>query len=298
MDANLEIVWRAEALLGEGPCWDASKAVLTWLDIKGLRLFQNIGRGQFKSYSTPKILSSVVVSNHGLVGALGSEICHLQLVGDAVVPAGVIARLPDPPTHLRFNDGKVAPDGAYWIGVMDDEEKRSDGAWWRLSPSGEMTEVDTGYTVTNGPAFDCERRRTYLTDSGARTIYVAEGWGADACRSKRVFRSFTEAEGYPDGMTVDSEGRVWVAFWDGAAVRALDPETAETLVELPLPASRPTSCEFGGVDHSILYVTSARAGLLHPSDVDGALFAIRIDGLSAPRSNLFFTNNPAPNNIR
>ncbi len=289
MDTSVEIIWSGGALLGEGPCWDAANGVLSWVDIKGRQLFQKPSNGRVSVYSAPELLSSVALSNVGLVGALGSTICHLSLEGDAVKSAGVLARLQNPPSYLRFNDGKVAPDGAYWVGVMDDEETRQIGAWWRLAPSGEMTEVDTGYDVTNGPAFDHDLGRTYLTDSGARTIYVTEGWDAVSCRRKRVFRKFSETEGYPDGMTVDASGHLWVAFWDGACVRALSPMTGETVLEIHLPAARPTSCEFGGPDHSTLFVTSARIDLAQPSDSDGALFAIHATGIKGRQGTQFIS---------
>ena len=121
---------------------------------------------------------------------------------------------------------------------------------------------------------------------------MTDGWDAVSCRSKCVFREFSETEGYPDGMTVDASGHLWVAFWDGACVRALSPMTGETVLEIHLPAARPTSCEFGGPDNSTLFVTSARIGLAEPYDSDGALFAIRVPGVKGQPGTRFLANRP------
>lgn len=161
---------------------------------------------------------------------------------------------------------------------MDDAEKDATGAWWRLDASGAAERVDEGYRVTNGPAFDAARGRVYLTDSARRRVYVGTSDGA-RLGPKTVWREFDEIHGYPDGMTVDSDGGVWIAFWDGGCVRRLSPE-GDIVQEIALPVPRPTSVCFGGEDLDKLFVTSARVGLaeaaLDAAPSSGGLFSIEI----------------------
>lgn len=276
MTVTVDCIDRGPAVLGEGPLWSPTDQSLYWVDIKSHRLHRRAADGTRRTWTAPALLSCVALARDGgLVGALDRSLCRLDLVGPGDDLRGEeIGRLPYQPPHIRFNDGKVAPDGALWVGTMDDEEQRADGAWWRFAADGGVTLMDTGYGVTNGPAFDAASGRGFVTDSARRTIYALDGWGADACAGKRPLRVFTEAEGYPDGMTLDADGRLWVAFWDGGCVRALDPVSGETITRVDLPASRPTSCAFGGAGLDVLYITSASVGLAPGERPEGGLFAV------------------------
>jgi len=195
----------AGALLGEGPLWSSLEQALFWVDIKGRRLHRLDGDGGGASWTAPDLLTCIFLDQRGrLIGAMGRAISELILEDGGILRAGEeIARLPPLSEHTRFNDGKVAPDGALWVGTMDNEEIRSDGAWWRVDRGGQATCLDSGYGVTNGPAFDERLGRTYLTDSAQRTIFIVDGWSPEACRNKRVLRTFHAGDGYPDGMTID-----------------------------------------------------------------------------------------------
>ena len=272
----VDCVWPARATLGEGPLWDVARQALWWVDIKGGRLHRfRPADGARASWTTGDAGLSCLALDAagGLVGTARRGWVRVGFQGDALVLAPLAAPGALPP-RARFNDGKVAPDGAMWAGTMDDDEAEAVGDWWRLDASGALRGLGGGFMVTNGPAFDAARGRTYLTDSAARVIYAGDGWDAAAVAGRRPWRAFEAAEGYPDGMTVDAEGRLWVAFWDGACVRALDPEDGRVLRQVELPARRPTSVAFGGPDLDVLFVTSAAVGLESPGEADGGLFAV------------------------
>lgn len=268
-------VWSARAVLGEGPLWDPAGGALWWVDIKGGRLHRYRPDADARdSWAVEGGLSSVALDADGaLIGTARRGFVCVRLDGDRAMLAPLAA--PDGlHDRARFNDGKVTPDGAFWAGTMDDDEVEDLGDWWRLAPDGTLTRQGGGFRVTNGPAFDPARGRAYLTDSAAQVIFRRDGW-ADAPETPlRPFRRFGAGDGYPDGMTVDAAGRLWVAFWDGACVRALDPDSGETVAEVALPARRPTSVAFGGPDLATLFVTSASVGLDGPGEDDGALFAV------------------------
>jgi xylono-1,5-lactonase len=120
--------------------------------------------------------------------------------------------------------------------------------------------VDSGYRVTNGPAFSPAGDVMYHNDSAGQVAYAFDIASDGTAGNRRNFLQFRESDGYPDGMTVDAEGCLWIAFWDGGCVRRYSPK-GEWLETVELPVSRPTSCAFGGPELDRLYITSARVGL-------------------------------------
>ena len=277
-----ECVWPAGRLLGEGVWWSAQEQAVYWVDIKNPAILRHRpGDGAKDVWPMPEPIGCCVPCADGsLLGAFRSGFYRLQLGAPGTAPARSFAAAP--PGHApgdRFNDGAVHPDGSFWAGTMDDAERDERGHFWRLDPSGRLDHVAGPYMVCNGPAFSPDGRWAYLTDSAARTIYRLDC--AHIGAPPELFVRFGEADGYPDGMTTDSEGRLWIAFWDGAKVRCIAADGTLGL-ELPLPVSRPTRCAFGGDGLGTLYVSSASIGLDGLSSVKepfaGGLFTIDILG--------------------
>ena len=263
------------ALLGEGPLWDPRIGRLLFLDIKDSKLFLYDPKGaDIETHSLPVMVSALGLRRQGgYVCAHRGGFAFLNVGVDGVEVEEIVDPEADRPGN-RFNDGKVDPFGGFWAGTMDDRENDDEaGSWWRLAPDLTVSKIDAGFHVTNGPAFDSARNRVYFTDSARRRIFAGD-LVADGFKNKRVFLEFDERSGFPDGMEVGAEGDLWVAFWDGAAVRRFSPE-ADPLEAIVVPAPRPTSIAFEG---RRAYVTSARIGLdagaLEKSPDAGALFEI------------------------
>jgi sugar lactone lactonase YvrE len=212
-----------------------------------------------------------------------------------------ITLLHHPERHLpgnRFNDGKVDPWGRFWAGTMDDAEEEACGSVYRLDLRGGSMRVADGFHVPNGPAFAPDRRSAYLSDTALRRtdrlVLDADG----EVRERTPFATFSEDQGYPDGMTVDAQGHVWIAFWDGWCVRRLAPDGV-IVEEIRLPVARPTSCVFAGDALDSLFVTSASIGLseadLARQPLAGGLFRIDpgVRGVAPDR----FGQNPAIANL-
>ena len=201
---------------------------------------------------------------------IGFQELHLESM--TLLPA--IDPEPDRPGN-RFNDGKTAPDGSFWAGSMDDAEKDdAAGSWYRFDGK-VATKLDTGFHVTNGPAFSPDGKTVFVTDSARRTIYRADVVNnGEAFRNKRIWKIFGEMDGYPDGMCFDGAGLLWVAFWDGSAVKAFT-EDGRIAAVAELPVKRPTSAVFDNRQNK-LFVTSAAIDLSNgkPKGLDGALFEI------------------------
>lgn len=267
-----------EAMLGEGPIWVERDQALWWVDIKGLGIFRWRETGGVDRWTPPLRVCSLAPTVRGGFVA-GTERGFFW----ADPHAGFYEAIADPEALIhdnRFNDGKVDRAGRFWAGTMDDREDEARGALYRLDPDLGFSKIDDGYMVTNGPAFSPDGRTMYHTDSAHRLIYAFD---LDACgnaSNRRPFARFREEHGHPDGMTVDAEGCLWVAFWNGWCVRRLSPD-GEVMQVVGMPVERPTSCAFGGPALDRLFVTSARIGLnesgLAVQPLAGALFLIETD---------------------
>ncbi|MDT9598399.1 SMP-30/gluconolactonase/LRE family protein [Sphingosinicella rhizophila] len=266
-----------KALLGEGPVWVERERALYWVDIKGRMLFRyDWESGSHSSWPTPFRVGSIAPRRSG--GFVAGTDQGIAAVDPARNLYEIIADPePDRPTN-RFNDGKVDRNGRFWAGTMDDREELAQGALYRFDPDLSWRRLDDGYRVTNGPAFSPDGHSMYHNDSARRIIYAFDLDEQGNPSERRIFAQFGEDGGSPDGMTVDAEGCLWVAFWDGWCVRRFSPSGA-CIGELSVPVQRPTSCAFGGPGLDHLFITSARTGLdaqaLAGQPQAGGLFMVR-----------------------
>ena len=263
------------AILGEGPIWVTAEQALYWVDIVGGKLFRWSEGASAVQIPIDRPLCSIVPRNGG--GYLGGAARGIVAIAADFGMTQVVDPEPDVPGN-RFNDGKVDRAGRFWAGTMDAQEQGASGSLYRLGLDQACTRIDSGYTVTNGPAFSIDGRTMYHTDSGRQTVYAFDLDAQGNASNRRTFAQFGAGDGYPDGMTVDAEGCLWIAFWDGWCVRRLSPQ-GERLTEIQVPAQRPTSCAFGGELLDELYITSARRDLgaaeLEHQPQAGGLFRCR-----------------------
>ena len=286
----VETVWAAGAELGEGPVWDEETETLLWVDIQGRRLHaHNPADNENRSVELATEVGAVALrQSGGLVAATRQGFALLDR------QTGAIDVLSDPEANLpdhRFNDGNCDPAGRFIAGSMHDPETSATGSVYSLEGDGKVRRLYGGYVVCNGPAFSSDGLTMYFCDSANRTLlafdYDPETGEAG---NSRPFAEFSSEQGYPDGITVDSDGCVWCAHWGGWRVTRFRPDGAED-TEIDMPVPQPTSCAFGGPDLNKLYVTSARTGLgdkeLHAAPLSGALFCVSIEtrGLPAARFN-------------
>ncbi len=266
-----------KAVLGEGASWDAHAQALTFVDIKGRRAFRWREGSGLQEFATPFRLGSLVPrAAGGYIAGTDRGIAAVDLDTER------FDLLFDPEEERetnRFNDAKVDRSGRLFAGTMDDQEQAASGAFYRIDRNLACTRVDDGFRVTNGPAFSPDGKVMYANDSALAVTYRYDLTPDGTPLNRREFARFGEGEGYPDGMTVDAEGCLWIAFWDGWCLRRLSPE-GERLFELRLPVQRPTSCTFGGADLDRLFITSARVGLtendFHSQPSAGGLFMTQV----------------------
>lgn len=258
--------------------WDASAQCLWWVDIKSPTLFRRVADGRVSRWVPPMRIGAVAPTlQGGLIAATEAGFFRIDPEADLYLP------IAHPEPHLpgnRANDGKVDRQGRFWAGTMDDAEVADSGRLYSLALGMQPMLADSGYRVTNGPAFSPAGDILYATDSARSTIFAFDLAAGGVLSGKRIFARFQPGDGYPDGMTVDSEGCLWVAFWDGWCVRRLS-AAGDILAEIAMPVQRPTSCTFGGAGLDTLFITSARIGLdaeaLARQPLAGGLFALRPD---------------------
>jgi len=281
--ASVEEAWPARAMLGEGPVWDSATGRLVWVDIKGRRIHAfSHADGARESWEPPCRFGSLVRPAAGWrppadlggdvwLGCGDGGLVWLGLAPGAVEMRTIARPERDRPGY-RFNDGKMGPDGRYWAGVMDDAEEEAEGRLYAFSPDGTWAVVDAGYAVPNGPAFSPDGRTLYHTDSARRRVYAFDLSETGEPGPRRLLREFGEGDGYPDGMTVDDEGTIWIAMWDGACLRRLAPDGSD-VGRVSMPTPRCTSCAFAAP--GVIYVTSAAIGL-DGAPGAGSLYRVRL----------------------
>ncbi len=244
--------------LGEGPVWHAG--ALWWVDIRQPslhRLEGGILGGAYQCFPLPEPVGAAVptVAGDWLVG-LKSGVYRFHPATGTLTPFATLE--PEMPGN-RLNDGKVDPQGRFWIGSMDDAEAAPTGQFYCLTGAPpQVTKLLVNFTVTNGIGWSGDGRTLYLTDSANRTIYRAEyDLGTGSVGARHVFAQLSDEEGYPDGLCVDADDHVWSCHWDGGRITRYRPDGSRERV-VPLPFNRPTSCCFGGESLDVLYVTSAQ----------------------------------------
>lgn len=268
----------SSCFLGEGPVWSAAEKRLYFVDILAPAvLAADPETGRFETKAMSELVGAVVPrARGGFVGAMQTGFKSFDWSADA--PATIAAPEAGKPGN-RFNDGKCDRRGRFWAGTLAIDTVPGEGALYRLDPDGRATQMDRGFHVSNGLGWSPDDRRMYFTDSGAKRIYVYDfDVTTGTIENRRVFVQVPEAAGLPDGLTVDAEGFVWSAQWDGWRVTRYDPDgKIDRVVHLPVP--RPTSCCFGGADLATLYITTARIRLsarqLADAPLSGGVFALR-----------------------
>ena len=272
---KMELAADAGAILGEGPWWDASASVLYWLDIQGRRLHTfDPSLGKDRAVALAMRPGAVVGrARGGLLMAMEDGFAFADPL------SGSRRTIVDPEAELpgnRFNDGKCDPLGRFWAGTMDDAEQAFSGSLYRLDPDLSWKRIIEGVGISNGLAWSPDGRTMYYIDTRARRVDAFDyDLDEGSISGRRIAFEVPASMGSPDGMTIDEEGMLWVALWEGWGLGRWDPRTGRLLERVRIPVARTTSCCFGGERLDRLFVTTARTGL----DSEGLIFQPQAGGL-------------------
>jgi len=271
-----ELVAFPDCDLGENPLWHPQEQRLYWTDITRGRLFRyDPATGEHEQCYEGEPVGGFTIQADGalLLFMLRGRIAIWRDGG----LENVVGEIPDE-LDGRFNDVIADPAGRVFCGTLSLPVGARPGRLYRLDTDGSLHVVLEGITVSNGLGFTPDRRHMYYTDTRPRRIYRFD-YDADtgALSHQQVWLQVPEGAGGPDGMTVDADGYVWSARWDGSALYRYTPEAVEVL-RIPFPALKVSSAAFGGPDLSDLYVTTALSG--GNREVEGfgagALFRLRL----------------------
>ena len=282
-----EVVHHAGAELGEGCVWSPVEELLIWVDINaGIvhRFDHSTGTPAGKRSYGDSVGSVAPRAGGGLALALGTTVALTSAAGDV---ERVIPLLGEPVSN-RANDGAVDPAGRLFQGTMSRTDMSEPvGALHRVDPDGSTRRVIDGVRVSNGIGWSPDNTIMYYIDTLTFRIDRFDyDLGTGEICGRRPLLEFDGSSGGPDGMTVDSEGCLWVAFFGGYHVQRFSPDGERLEVVVTPGAPQTTCCCFGGPDLDTLYVTTAREhfgtaqAAAEPNS--GALFAADVDVTGSP----------------
>jgi sugar lactone lactonase YvrE len=248
-----ELIADYQCVTGEGPLWHPQEKRLYWVDIPRGRMFRyDPARGDHEAFYEGEVVGGFTVQEDGALLLFMEKGAVKIWRGDLLET--VIEEIPAE-GHTRFNDVIADPEGRVFCGTM--ATKEGSGSLYRLDCDGTYTKVLDGIGVSNGLGFTPDGKGVYYTDSPKREIYLFDYDRATGSLSnQRVFARVPEGEGWPDGLTVDAEGYVWSARWDGSCLARYSPAGRE-VGRIQFPAKKVSSATFAGEDYTDLYVTTA-----------------------------------------
>ncbi|QCR23652.1 SMP-30/gluconolactonase/LRE family protein [Pontibacter sp. SGAir0037] len=275
-----ELVLDAKAKLGEGALWHPTEKKLYWVDINGeaLHIYDPATKKDKKFPTGSRVGTVVPVEGGGALVALQSGIHKIDTkIGKLTLIANPIAG----DDKMRFNDGKCDPGGRFWVGTMATDGRKEVAALYRMDKDKQVHQVLDKVTTSNGIVWTADKKTMYYADTPTRMVqaFDYDNKTGEISNGRVAFRIPASTGGAPDGMTMDAEGKLWIALWGAGAVTRWDPETGEMLQKIEVPAPETTSCAFGGENLDILYITTAQEWIspenLQKYPLSGGLFAVK-----------------------
>jgi len=262
---------------GEGPLWHPDEKRVYWVDIPAGRLFRydpSTGKHE-QCLELPEAIGGFTLQEDGaLLLFMARGAIKLWKDGKLSTIVEEIAA----ERETRFNDVIADPAGRVFCGTMS--SKNRPGRLYRLDTDRTLTEVVTNVGTSNGLGFTPDRTRMYYTDTPTHTISIFDyDLVTGAISNRRPFVTSPRDEGGPDGMTVDADGCVWSARWDGSRLVRFSPE-GKLLLTVMFPVKKVSSVIFGGPTYEDMYITTAGGHLKEKDGAQaGALFRLRIPGV-------------------
>ena len=258
-EANLFL--QSNNQLGECPLWDYRTNELIWIDVEiGALYFATPSGGAVEEHKFDEQIGFVVLCNSDdYILGLKSGWCRYNR---KTRKTQRIEHTSDNVLSNRWNDGKCAPDGSIWAGTMDVRLKPNQGALYRFDSEGHLYKMYQPVSISNGLAWNEDLGVVYYVDSLSRSVATFAYEPNKSSVLQEIRRFFIpEDMGYPDGMTIDQDGMLWIAHWEGGCIARWHPVTGQLIKKVSVPAPRVTSMAFGGNSFSRLFITTARIGL-------------------------------------
>jgi sugar lactone lactonase YvrE len=283
---KLSNVLEVRARLGEGPIWDSRQQLLYWVDIYNHRVhrfYPPTGRDEY--FDVGDVVGAIALAgDNKLIMALRHQLAFLDTQTGLV---SSIIEIEADRKNNRFNDGKCDPQGRFWFGSMSSEANQAQ--LYRYDQDGSLHIMETGLTISNGLGWSPDQKTFYLTDSPQQKIFAYDfNSTTGSISNRRTVVDLTHESFNPDGLTIDSQGYIWSAMWNGGCVIRFSP-SGEEVARIKLPVPLVTSCTFGGENLQTLYITTASVGL-QQEEIDeyyysGDVFAFASQVTGLPSDN-------------
>ncbi len=281
-----ELLIDAHAFLGEGPYWDAVDQQVCWVDIFAGSLHQYdirteqdvvINLGNWIGCAAP-------TKNGGIILGMKNGLSIFQRTD------GTIKLISEPEKNLtgnRFNDGKCSPSGQFIAGTMDNNEVEKTGSLYSLDQNGNVRILLSDLGISNGLTWSPDNKVFYFIDTPTRSVTAFDyDIVSGEIANPRIVIKIPAELGWPDGMTSDSSGNLWIALWGGASVTVWNPADGKLINKISFPAKNVTSCVFGGSGLNKLFVTTACKGLddqdLQKYPQSGGFFSVETNVIGSP----------------
>ncbi|KAF2076316.1 hypothetical protein CYY_002372 [Polysphondylium violaceum] len=278
-------LYHAYAILGEGAYWSTQDELLYWIDIEGRKLFAWDPRKMTNTVTQLSARPGTVVqrTNGELLIALQGGI----VTYNTVTKESKVVAHPDKNVHNRYNDGKCDPQGRFWIGTMNLDASSPTASLYTIGDGFNTQTKLSNVRISNGIIWSLDSKKMYYIDTPTLGVdeYDFDAASGTISNKKRII-TFSGPDGSPDGMTIDAQGNLWIAHWEGGKVSKWNPNTGKRLLEVLVPnVTRVTSVAFGGPNLATLYITTARESR-QPSS--GALFQYQfLDGTKGVAAHKF-----------
>ena len=263
-----------------GPVWDDINQKLWWVDILSCTLnCYAPSSEENRSFEVGEQVGAAVLRKQGdFLLALKSGLAFFDDKSETITPIENNFTLGD---GTRFNDGKCDPAGRFWVGTLNYDLEKGSGNLFCVNSDLKVEKKLGQLTIPNGLAWHSENDRFFFIDTIAGELYSFQYQKETGdIFDRSVIRDFDEKLGYPDGMTIDTEDKLWIALYGGGKVVRINPENGQIEFEIRLPVPKPTSCTFGGKDLKTLFITTCREHMdeaeIEKAPLSGSLFSIEL----------------------
>ncbi len=279
-------VGTARCSVGENPLFDADRQRLYWIDVRDTPAIHALDLldGREQHWPMAEDVGSIALAGSGrLLVGLRSGFAFFSIDNGRLAP--IVDPEPERPRN-RLNDGRCDAAGRYWCGSMNPDSGTADGSLFVLDRALTVRKVRDGYFTPNGLTWSSDGRTMYVADTRRGVIHQhAFDPVAGTLGEPRLFADFGSQPGGPDGATLDAEGGLWWALFDGGCIVRFAPDGHLQKV-VRLPVDKPTACTFGGPDGRTLFVTTASRGLgptgLQSQPLAGQVFALDVGVAGVP----------------
>jgi sugar lactone lactonase YvrE len=276
--SNLQTVLEHKCALGEGPVWNEETQTIFWLDItQNLIHSYNINQQKHSSFNVGEMVGSIAFREKGgLIAGLQNGIAFIDIENKKI--EHIINPQNDP--AIRFNDGKCDAAGRFWVGTMALSEEDNKGNLFVVETDLSVKKKIENVSISNGIAWNRDKTIMYYINTPTNYVFAFDyNIENGEINNQRVALDLTHENGFADGMTIDEEGMLWIAFYSGWRVARYNPENGELLKQIELPVENVSCCTFGGQELNDLYITTANKGMseeaLKQQPLAGSLFVVK-----------------------